>query len=143
MSHVFHQLYYHFVWSTQSREPLIDRTWRPQLLEIINEEVKTRAEVCQSDTTRCRTTHIFSVGYPQRSQLLISLDRLKARRRSELTKRYNQSSNCIGRKVTVFLPFGRMRSRKCRVTSTDRKITTSVVVCQLYSRPLKQRMIFG
>ena len=42
MSHVFHQLFYHFAWATHSREPLIDRTWRPLLLEIINEEVKTR-----------------------------------------------------------------------------------------------------
>jgi len=42
MSHVFHQLYYHFTWSTHSREPLIDRAWRPQLLEIINQEVKAR-----------------------------------------------------------------------------------------------------
>jgi putative transposase len=42
MSHVFHQLYYHFTWGTQSREPLIDRAWRPQLLEIINQEVHTR-----------------------------------------------------------------------------------------------------
>jgi REP element-mobilizing transposase RayT len=42
MSHTFHQLYYHFVWSTHSRELLIDRAWRPQLLEIVNEEVKTR-----------------------------------------------------------------------------------------------------
>ena len=42
MSHVFHQLYFHFAWATHSREPLIDRDWRPQLLEIINEEVKTR-----------------------------------------------------------------------------------------------------
>ena len=42
MSHVFHQLYYHFTWGTYSREPLIDRAWRPELLQIINEEVKTR-----------------------------------------------------------------------------------------------------
>jgi len=42
MSHVFHQLYYHFTWATHSRETLIDRAWRPQLLEIINDEVKTR-----------------------------------------------------------------------------------------------------
>ena len=42
MSHVFHQLYYHFTWATHSREPLVDRVWRPQLLEIINEEVQTR-----------------------------------------------------------------------------------------------------
>jgi hypothetical protein len=42
MSHVFHQLYFRFTWATHSREPLVDRAWRPQLLEIINEEVKTR-----------------------------------------------------------------------------------------------------
>jgi REP element-mobilizing transposase RayT len=42
MSHTFHQLYYHFVWATHEREPLIDRAWRPQMLEILNEEVKTR-----------------------------------------------------------------------------------------------------
>ena len=42
MSHVFHQLYYHFAWATHSREPIIDRVWRPKLLEVINEEVKTR-----------------------------------------------------------------------------------------------------
>jgi putative transposase len=42
MSHVFHQLYYHFAWATHSREPLIDRAWRPRLLEIINDEVKAR-----------------------------------------------------------------------------------------------------
>ena len=39
MSHVFHQLYCHFAWATHCREPLLDRPWRPQLLEIINDEV--------------------------------------------------------------------------------------------------------
>ena len=42
MPHTFHQLYYHFVWATYSRERLIDRAWRPQLLEILNDEVKIR-----------------------------------------------------------------------------------------------------
>jgi len=42
MAHVFHQLYYHVTWATHSREPLIQRKWRPQLLRIIGEEVKTR-----------------------------------------------------------------------------------------------------
>ena len=42
MSHVFHQLYYHFAWATKDREPLVDRAWRPQFLEMLNEEVKTR-----------------------------------------------------------------------------------------------------
>ena len=42
MSHVFHQLYYHFVWATHSRQPLIDRLWRPQLLEIVHAEAIKR-----------------------------------------------------------------------------------------------------
>ena len=42
MSHVFHQLFYHFTWATLSREPLIDRAWRPEFLDIISDEVKTR-----------------------------------------------------------------------------------------------------
>src|SRR5262245_48022068 len=43
MSHTFHQLYFHFVWGTHSRYPAIDRTWRPQLLKVLNEEVKKRS----------------------------------------------------------------------------------------------------
>ena len=42
MPHVFHQLYYHVAWATHSRAPLINRRWRPQLLEIMNDEVKKR-----------------------------------------------------------------------------------------------------
>jgi putative transposase len=42
MPHTFHQLYYHFAWGTQRREHLIDRAWRPQLLDIVNDEVKKR-----------------------------------------------------------------------------------------------------
>lgn len=38
MAHAFHQLYYHFVWSTHARNPHIHRSWRPKLLTIINEE---------------------------------------------------------------------------------------------------------
>jgi putative transposase len=40
--HAFHQLYYHLIWATQSRQPLIDRNWRSQLLAILNDEVKKR-----------------------------------------------------------------------------------------------------
>src|SRR5262245_552888 len=42
MSHTYHQLYFHFVWGTQLRQPTIDRKWRPQLLQILNEEIKKR-----------------------------------------------------------------------------------------------------
>ena len=42
MGHAFHQLYYHFAWSTHSRAALIDREYRPELLRIVNEEAKKR-----------------------------------------------------------------------------------------------------
>ena len=42
MPHAFHQLYYHVAWATHSRTPLISRRWRPQLLEIMNDEVNKR-----------------------------------------------------------------------------------------------------
>jgi putative transposase len=42
MSHTYHQLYFHFVWGTRLRQPMIDRNWRPQLLHILNEEIKKR-----------------------------------------------------------------------------------------------------
>jgi REP element-mobilizing transposase RayT len=45
MSHTFHQLYYHFVWATHARDTLIDRAWRPQMLDIINEEVKNKGGI--------------------------------------------------------------------------------------------------
>lgn len=40
MSHTFHQLYYHFIWATHDRAPILERAWRPQFLEILNETVK-------------------------------------------------------------------------------------------------------
>ena len=42
MAHTFHQLYYHFIWGTHRREPLIQRAWRPQLLSIIHDEAHKR-----------------------------------------------------------------------------------------------------
>jgi putative transposase len=40
MGHAFHQLYYHFTWSTYSRVALIRRDFRPGLLKMVNEEAK-------------------------------------------------------------------------------------------------------
>jgi putative transposase len=40
MGHTFHELFYHFAWSTHSRVALIRRDYRPGLLKIINEESK-------------------------------------------------------------------------------------------------------
>ena len=42
MGHVFHQLYYHFAWATQAREPQLHPSYRPDFLRILNEEVKNR-----------------------------------------------------------------------------------------------------
>jgi putative transposase len=42
MGHAFHQLYYHFIWATHSRDPHIHSSFRPQLLGIISDEVKKR-----------------------------------------------------------------------------------------------------
>jgi REP element-mobilizing transposase RayT len=66
MSHVFHQLFYHFTWGTHSREPLIDRAWRTELLQIINEEVKTE-EDSRYAIMRCLTMLMFCVDYRQHS----------------------------------------------------------------------------
>ena len=40
MGHTFHELIYHFAWSTHSRVALIRRDYRPGLLKIINDETK-------------------------------------------------------------------------------------------------------
>lgn len=42
MSHTFHQLYFHFIWATHSREPLIAKNWRTEFLKLLNDEVKNR-----------------------------------------------------------------------------------------------------
>jgi putative transposase len=42
MGHAFHQLFYHFAWSTYSRMAMIHRNIRSQLLNIVNEETKKR-----------------------------------------------------------------------------------------------------
>jgi putative transposase len=42
MGHAFHQLYYHFAWSTHCRAPLIRRDYRPGVLKIIREEAQKR-----------------------------------------------------------------------------------------------------
>jgi len=40
MGHAFHQLYYHFTWSTYSRAAVIRRDQRAALLKIVHEEAK-------------------------------------------------------------------------------------------------------
>jgi putative transposase len=42
MGHVFHQLHYHFVWATHAREPHLDRSYRPDFLKLLHDEVESR-----------------------------------------------------------------------------------------------------
>ena len=42
MGHVFHQLYYHFIWATHAREPHLDRSYRPAFLKLLHDEVELR-----------------------------------------------------------------------------------------------------
>jgi len=42
MGHVYHQLFYHIVWATHAREPHVHRSWRAELLAILNEETTKR-----------------------------------------------------------------------------------------------------
>jgi putative transposase len=54
MSHVFHQLYYHFVWATHDRQPLLIAEQRPDLLRMQAEEIARRGGIlirqnCVSD----------------------------------------------------------------------------------------------
>jgi REP element-mobilizing transposase RayT len=45
MSHVFHQLYYHFIWATHERQPLLIPELRSDLLRIQAEEVSHRGGI--------------------------------------------------------------------------------------------------
>jgi REP element-mobilizing transposase RayT len=45
MSHVFHQLYYHFVWATHDRQPFLVGELRPDLLRIQAEEIARRGGI--------------------------------------------------------------------------------------------------
>jgi len=42
VGHAFHQLYYHFAWATHAREPQVHRSYRAELLRILNEEANNR-----------------------------------------------------------------------------------------------------
>ena len=101
MSHVFHQLYYHFTWATHSREPLIDRAWRPQLLEIINEEVKIRGGFPLRHNTMPDHAHLLC-RLPPTVLIADFIGHVKDGTSFRVKKRYAPSSNYIGKKVTAF-----------------------------------------
>lgn len=44
-SHVFHKLYYHFVWSTKERLPLIENAVGSKVIEVIETECRKRGAI--------------------------------------------------------------------------------------------------
>src|SRR5437762_10317549 len=128
MSHVFHQLYFHFAWATHSREPLIDRVWRPQFLEIVNEEVKTRGgwplrHNAMPDHARllCRL--------PPTVLIAEFIGQVKGATSFRVNKEIHPKLNFNGRKVTAFSLCGRMSSLRSRATLIDRK---NIIVAEPY-----------
>ena len=131
MSHVFHQLYYHFAWATHSREPLIDRAWRPQLLVIMNDEVKTRGGWPIRHNAMPDHAHLLC-RLPPTVLIADFIGQLKGSTSFRVNKVFIQNSNRAGRKVMVFLVCERMRLRRCLYTLTDRKSITGEELCLNY-----------
>lgn len=45
MGHAFHQLYYHFIWATHSRDPQLFRELRPAFPKLLHEEAEKRGGI--------------------------------------------------------------------------------------------------
>jgi putative transposase len=59
MSHVFHQLYYHFIWGTHDRQSLITAALRPEVLRIQAEEVAQRGGILVRHNTMPDHIHLL------------------------------------------------------------------------------------
>jgi REP element-mobilizing transposase RayT len=59
MSHIFHQLYYHFAWGTHNRQPVIERAQWPELLRIQAEEVAKRGGILIRHNTLADHAHLL------------------------------------------------------------------------------------
>jgi len=59
MSHVFHQLYYHFVWGTHDRQPTIVPNFRPELLRVLAEEVANRGGILVRQNAMTEHVHLL------------------------------------------------------------------------------------
>ncbi len=142
MSHVFHQLYFHFTWATHSREPLIGRVWRPQPLEIINEEVKTRGGWPIRHNAMPDHAHLLC-RLPPTVLIAEFIGKSKARPLFELTRSFIRSSNFDGRKDTAFLLCAKTNSRGSHATLIDRKSIIAVEPCLICWRDLNVRRTIG
>jgi len=101
MSHVVHQLYYHFTWATYSREPLIDRAWRPHFLNVLNEEVKTRGGWPIRHNAMPDHIHLLC-RLPPTIVLTDFIGQVKAQVHSESTRRFDLDSSCVGRRAMAY-----------------------------------------
>src|SRR5580698_3211260 len=59
MSHVFHQLYYHFAWGTHNRQPILAKPLWGELLRIHAEEVAKRGGILVRHNTLTEHVHLL------------------------------------------------------------------------------------
>ena len=142
MSHVFHQLYYHFAWATHSREPLIDRVWRPQLLEIINEEVKTRGGWPIRHNAMPDHAHLLC-RLPPTVEIAEFIGQLKGPTSFRVNKDTRPKFKLRWQAVTASLLCARTRFRKSRATLIDRKSIIGAEACLICWRDLNARRTIG
>jgi len=71
------------------------------------------------------------------------LAKLRARRLSELIRRFGRDSSYIGKKVTAFLVCARMKFKRCHVISIDRKNIIVAATFQNYWRDAKLMKMIG
>ena len=128
MSHVFHQLYYHFAWATHSREPLIDRVWRPQLLEIINEEVKTRGGWPIRHNAMPDHAHLLC-RLPPTVLIAEFIGQVKGATSFRVNKEINPKFKLRWQEDTESSPCARTNLRRSRATLIDRKNITVAGLC--------------
>jgi len=100
MSHTYHQLYYHLVWATQSRELLINREWRPRLLELINMETKRRGGWPIRHNAMPDHVHLL-VRLPPTVSLSEFIGRVKGATSFRVNREIARDSNCNGKRGTV------------------------------------------
>jgi len=131
MSHVFHQLYYHFAWATHSREPLIDRAWRPELLEIMNEEVKTRGGWPIRHNAMPDHAHLLCRLPPT---VLISgfIGQLKGATSFRVNKDIHPRFSYAGKKAMACSVYGRMRLARFLVILIDKRSIIDAALCLSY-----------
>ena len=142
MSHVFHQLYYHFTWATHSREPLIDRTWRAELLHIINEEVKTRGGFPLRHNAMPDHTHVLCRLPPT---LLISdfVGQLKGATSFRVNKEIRPQFKLQWQEGYGVVSLRKEKSKKSRVTLIDKKSITGAAICLTCLRGMRPTTMTG